>query len=220
MLAKTILTTEITPLRMSDTGLTALSQMDEYKVNHLPVVTDAGLVGLLSESDIMQLQDTEEAFEKLQLAFSQVFVEEERHILDVFRIVAAHNLSLLPVVNAKNQYVGCITLQKLMQSFATIDPIKNAGGIIVLQINLRDYNLVEIAGIAEANDAKIMGLYTYSSEDSMKLEVTLKMNSLDISAILLTFSRYNYLIKASFGQSDLDNLLRDRYEALMSYLNI
>jgi CBS domain-containing protein len=220
MLAKTILTTEITPLRMSDTGLTALSQMDEYKVNHLPVVTDAGLVGLLSESDIMQLQDTEEAFEKLQLAFSQVFVEEERHILDVFRIVAAHNLSLLPVVNAKNQYVGCITLQKLMQSFATIDPIKNAGGIIVLQINLRDYNLVEIAGIAEANDAKIMGLYTYSSDDSMKLEVTLKMNSLDISAILLTFSRYNYLIKASFGQSDLDNLLRDRYEALMSYLNI
>lgn len=107
-----------------------------------------------------------------------------------------------------------------MQSFATIDPIKNAGGIIVLQINLRDYNLVEIAGIAEANDAKIMGLYTYSSDDSMKLEVTLKMNSLDISAILLTFSRYNYLIKASFGQSDLDNLLRDRYEALMSYLNI
>jgi hypothetical protein len=107
-----------------------------------------------------------------------------------------------------------------MQSFATIDPIKNAGGIIVLQINLRDFDLVEIAGIIESNDAKIMGLYTYSSEDSMKLEVTLKLNILDISTVLMTFNRYNYLIKASFGQTDLDNLLRDRYDALMSYLNV
>lgn len=205
---------------MSDNGLTALTQMDEYKVSHLPIVSDAGFVGLLSESDVMQLQDTEIPFENLQTIFNQVFVEEERHILDVFRTVAAHNLSLLPVVNSKNQYVGCITVTQLMHSFATIDPIKNAGGIIVLQLNLRDYDLVEIAGIIESNDAKIMGLYTYSSSDSMKLEVTLKLNILDISAVLMTFNRYNYLIKASFGQSDLDNLLRDRYDALMSYLNV
>jgi CBS domain-containing protein len=220
MLAKTILTNELTPLRMSDTGLTALSQMDEYKVSHLPIVSDVGFIGLLSESDVMLLQNTETAFESLQIVFSQVFVGEEQHILDVFRLVAAHNLSLIPVVNVKNQYLGCITLPQLMQSFATIDPIKNAGGIIVLQINLRDFDLVEIAGIIESNDAKIMGLYTYSSEDSMKLEVTLKLNILDISTVLMTFNRYNYLIKASFGQTDLDNLLRDRYDALMSYLNV
>lgn len=220
MLAKTILTKEIAPLLVSHTGLTALAQMDEYKVSHLPVVSDAGFIGLLSEGDVMQLQDTEVAFEKLQIAFSQVFVGEDQHILDVFRLVAAHNLSLMPVVNAKNQYVGCITVSKLMHCFATIDPIKNAGGIIVLELNLRDYDLVEIAGIIESNDAKIMGLYTFSSEDSMKLEVTIKLNVLDISTVLMTFNRYNYLIKASFGQADLDNLLRDRYDALMSYLNV
>jgi hypothetical protein len=43
---------------------------------------------------------------------------------------------------------------------------------------------------------------------------------MDISAVLQTFSRYEYVVKASFSEGDYDELLRDRFDSLMSYLNI
>ncbi len=220
MLAKSILSTEIQTLSPDDTGLTALSLMDDYKLSHLPLVCNNEFLGLISEGDVMQFADIDDTINNQHVVANRIFINESQHILDVFRLVAANKLTLIAVINDKNQYIGSITLQQLMLSFSAIDPIKDSGGIIVLQINLRDYNLVEIAGIVESNDTKIMGLYTHSEEDSMKLEVTVKMNSLDISAVINTFNRYNYTIKASFGQNDLDDLLRDRYEALMTYLSV
>ena len=43
----------------------------------------------------------------------------------------------------------------------------------------------------------------------------------DISSIIQTFNRYNYTIKASYMESDeLEDLLHNRYEAFMKFLNI
>ena len=59
-----------------------------------------------------------------------------------------------------------------------------------------------------------------STTDSTKIEVTLKINELDLDRILRTFERYDYVIKASFQKSDYEEDLQFRYEALMNYLKM
>ena len=64
-------------------------------------------------------------------------------------------------------------------------------------------------------------MYLNSVPDSTKLEITLKLNRIDIGPVLQTFNRYNYIISASFSDQDVYNEgLQDRYDSLMNYLNI
>ena len=117
--------------------------------------------------------------------------------------------------------MGVITLTGLVQKLSAIASLINPGGIIVLEINQKDYLLTEIAGIVESNDAKILSLYITSHPDSTKLELTIKVNRVDIGAILQTFYRYNYTVKASWSKEDsFSDGLQDRFDSLMNYLNI
>ena len=99
--------------------------------------------------------------------------------------------------------------------------MKQPGGIIILELNVNDYTLTEIAQIVEGNDAKILSMYVSSPEESMLMNVTLKINTTDITSIIQTFNRYNYKIKASYMESDeLESLLQNRYDEFMKYLSI
>jgi acetoin utilization protein AcuB len=222
MLAKTMITgNNITPLRTSDTGMTAIGLMDEYKVSHLPIVNDLELLGVISETDIFSMNNFDEAVGSCPLSVTGAYVSEGEHIYEVIRTFGEHRLTLLPVVNDKNHYMGVITLATLAQNIALITASDNPGGIIVLEVNEKDYSLSEIAMIVESNDAKVLSLYLHSVPDSTKLEITLKLNRIDIGPVLQTFNRYNYIVMASFSDQDVyKESLQDRFDSLMNYLNI
>ena len=106
--------------------------------------------------------------------------------------------------------------RKLMTS-----TVNMPGGIIVLELNVHDYSLTHIARIVEDNDAKIWCSYLTSVADSMKMEVTLKINREDVTSIIQSFLRYGYTIKASYQSNDrTEDVLRNHYEQLMMYLNV
>ena len=84
----------------------------------------------------------------------------------------------------------------------------------------RDYSLTEIARLVEENDAKILSASITSSVSHAYSEVTLKINRQDLSAIIQTFERYDYTIKASYQKQRFSDSLQNRYEELMKYLNI
>jgi acetoin utilization protein AcuB len=50
-----------------------------------------------------------------------------------------------------------------------------------------------IARIVEGNDGKVLSVYSHSLPDTMRVEVTLKINREDISDILQSFERYEIL---------------------------
>jgi len=91
----------------------------------------------------------------------------------------------------------------------------------VLELNSIDYSLSQIAQIVEGNDAKIMSFYISHEEDSKMMDVTLKINIVDLSSIIQTFVRYDYNIKAVYmDESIIQNLYDDRYDQLMKFMNI
>jgi hypothetical protein len=98
--------------------------------------------------------------------------------------------------------------------------VGNPGGIIVLEVNESDFSFASIAGIIEANDAKILSCFVNTHPDSTKVEVSLKINKINIYPILQAFDRYNLLVLASFSESSENDDLMDRYNSLMNYLNL
>lgn len=220
MIARDLLTLDILPLSPGDTGLTALHWFEEFKVSHLPLVNGTELLGVIAESDIYNADSFEETLDKHSLSLQNISVTQSQHVYTVIRLFAEYKLSLLPVVDENNIYLGVITMSGLVENLSAIAAVDNPGGIIVLELNVNDFSLTEIAQIIESNDAKLLSLYMKSQPDSLRTELTLKLNKMDIQPIIQTFLRYNYMIKASFFESDYNDNLRDRYNMLMNYLNI
>jgi CBS domain-containing protein len=221
MIAKELITGAVLPLTPSDTGVHALASMDELRVSHLPVVNDTELLGIVSDKALLALQDPGLEVGDRAVPLAQASVEEGEHVFEVFKAFASNDLTLLPVVNARRQYTGSITLPELVRHFSAISAIRDPGSVMVLEIASKDYSISEIARIVESNDAKILGLYISAYPDSTRLEVTLKVNVQDIGNLMQSFNRYNYEIKATWSQQDAySDGLQDRFDALMNYLSI
>lgn len=220
MIAKELISDGILPLKTSDTGKTALSWMEDLRLLHLPLVENGKLLGLVSEFDIYAFNRFDEEMGSHSLSLHKPYVYDYQHIYDVLKLVQLHRLSLVPVVDTEEQYLGSITLQTLLEHFALSLSVNEPGGIIVLGMNVHDYVLSEIARIVESNDSKILSLIVQTELDSTRLQLTLKLNKRDIASVLQTFNRFNYNVLASFGAEDDFDDLRERYESLMTYLRI
>ncbi|WP_300662918.1 CBS domain-containing protein [Fluviicola sp.] len=220
MTAREVITDEIPPLMHTDSGEKALIWMEEFKVSHLPVLKNGNFVGLISESDILDKKDLELTLDVLFDHLPRPYVLENAHIYEVLAKMAEHRISVLPVLDNNEQYLGCTSVHQLMTLIANTASIKEVGGIVVLEMNRVDYSLAQIAQIVESENAKILSSFIMSSSDTTKLEVTLKISEVDLSRIIRSFERYDMIVKASFQRSTDEDDMQFRYDALMNYLNI
>ncbi len=220
MFAKDLIDDTILPAKTSDTGSLALAWMDEYKVNHLPIANNENYLGLISEEDVYASNIFDEPLGNHKLTLNNPFVTENQHIFEVIKLATTLKLSLIPVLDNRNNYLGVITLRKLIDKLSETTAVNNPGGIIILEINANDYSLSEIVQIIESNDTKILSLYITSHNDSTKMDVAIKLNRMDISPVLQTFNRYNYNVKAILAEQEINDDLQDRYDSLMKYLSI
>ena len=220
MFAKDLTDDTILPVKTSDTGALALTMMDEYKVSHLPIVNNTDFLGLITEDDIYTNNHFDDPLGTHILSMNRPFVNENQHVFEVVKIFAELELTLLPVVDAKENYLGVISKKKLIEEFSEITAVKSPGAILVLEISVNDYSLSEIAQIVESNDTKILSTYITSHPDSTKMDVTIKLNRNDIAPVLQTFNRYNYIVKGIYAEPEVNDDLNDRFDALMKYLSI
>jgi predicted transcriptional regulator len=220
MLAGDLITDEIPPLKMTDTVEMALDWMEQFKVSHLAVVNNRELIGLVSETELLDYEHPEEQISASKLHIMRPVIHYYQHTYDLLRIMSSLNLSLIPVVDEKEQYKGCITIQGMVQNLSTMASVQNPGGVIVLEMNQHDYSVTQIGNIIEGNEAKILSLHVSSQPDSTRIEVTIKVNRENLGPIIQTFNRYNYSVKAIFQNNDFDKGLDDRLNEFLHFLNI
>ncbi|MFP4024679.1 MAG: CBS domain-containing protein [Thiohalospira sp.] len=220
MLAKDLISDEIPSLRTSDTAVEALNWMEVFRISHLPIVNNEEFLGLISDSDIYDLNSPDESIGNHKLSLLRPFVRYDQHVYEIMEIAGRLKLTVVPVLDYNNKYVGLVRMSELLHYFSKLTAIEKPGGIIVLELSERDYSMTEIAQIVESNNAKILSMYLNTSPDSTRLEITLKLNLTDITPVIQTFNRYEYDIKASFMEYDeQDDLYNSRYELFMKYLN-
>lgn len=220
MRADTILSEHIPPLLHSDTGEKALFWMDEFQVNHLPVLKHGNFVGLVSESELLDQSSLEPSLDALFQHLPRPFAFNDAHLFDVLGHFARFNLTVLPVLNRKEQFLGVISSQELIQLLAQNVGHDTSGAILILEMNANDYTLAQIAQIVESNQAKILNVFILELPDSNKIQVNLRINQQNLSAIIRTFERYDYQVRASFNATQGPNELQERYNELMHYLSM
>lgn len=218
MRAFELITDEIPPLIHTDSGEKAINWMDEFKVSQLAVLKNGAFVGVVSESAILDRLILSDSLDVLFDHLPRPYVNENAHIYDVLAMMSEHKLSIIPVLDENENYLGCTSIFHLMTTLANIGSIKEPGSILVLEINAIDYSMAQIAQIVESNNAKILSSYILSDVSSSLLEVTLKINEINLTRIILTFERYDYKIKASYQAGVNDEDVRWKYDALMNFM--
>jgi len=219
MIAGKLISKTIVPLRTSDTGHEALAIMNDFYIRHLPIVNNKQLLGLISENDILN-NIVEEPVGSYHLTINKPYVKESDHVFEVMRLVGEYQLSVIPVVDVENNYIGLITQDRLIQYFAKSASFTETGSIIVLEMGRQDYSLTEITRLVESENAVVLSSFVTTNPDSTRVEVSLKVNRQEIRDILATFERFNYTIKGSYQETNYYDDLRERFDSLMSYLNI
>ena len=220
MLAKDLISDEVPFLKTSDTGMYAMHLMEIFRVSQLPIVNNKEFLGLIADTDILDMNEPEEAIGNHHLSLTKPFVTAYQHIYEVIDAMARMEISLVPVLDDNNHYLGVILANDIIKWLASLFSLKQPGCVLVLEVRNTDYSLTEIAKIIEENDTKILSLYISANKESDLLEVNIKINKVDPVSVIATFERYNYKVKAFYTEStELDDLYNERFKLLMRYLN-
>ncbi len=194
--------------------------MADFHVTHLPVVVEDKLAGLVSEDDLLNVENDSTLLAQLQPGFSHISAHADGYFYEAVQLVNENGLTLIPVVTGESEYAGAIIATDLLRHLGRVTGVNDLGGIIVLEMDKVSFAFTEISKLVETNDAQIIQLNTYTDAASGSFFITLRINKAEISDIISTFQRYEYQIKYYFGEELYENELRNNYDHLMNYLNI
>jgi CBS domain-containing protein len=218
MIAKKLISKEIQTVTLETTGGEALSIMQEFRLSHIAVVEDNKLLGIISEEDIWNMHDEGNKIKSISDKIEMLCMPLVRDVFEIIKYMDEHKLTLLPIMG-DGKYFGAITQQSVIEALASIVAIQESGGVIILEMNKKDYSMSEISQIVESNNLKILSAYVNDVDEKNNIKLTLKLNKIDIAAVIQTFERYKYNVAASYNYSENTDNLSDRFDSLMRYLN-
>jgi len=220
MIAKFAIEDSIPYLKPTDNIMFALELMEEFKVYHLPVVENQKLLGIVSEEQLLELDDTL-IIDSLGFPLLKIAAQENLHIFDVMKLGFESTSSVLPVIDKDENYLGLISPKSLIENLHQYNFARETGGIFVLEVETINYSLAEITRLIESNKSIVLSVSTSPvNNDYSSIYVTIKVNTLDLTYILATFERYNYNITQVFHHAEQIDHLKERYDALMNYINV
>ncbi|KXK39491.1 MAG: CBS domain-containing protein [Saprospiraceae bacterium] len=219
MTAKELISQSILPVQTSDLGIQVLDMMQANHVSHLPIVNHEQLLGVISEDDIL-IHNTEDPIGTYRLSYLRPFCLDNDHIFEVMARLGKLELTVIPVIDAEEKYLGVITVEDLMKYLAVHFSFTEPGGIVVIETSRENFSLSEIARIAESEEVTILSSFVNSVPDSFRLFITLKLNKQNIQAFKASLHRFGYDVYASFSEAEYSDDLKERYDSLMAYLNV
>ena len=220
MVIEQLISPVVPTLLPTDTGSRALFLMEENNLTQLPLVVDAKYLALVQENDVLDWDTPESPLSKANFLNYRPAVFASGHPYEAMRVAHQQNLSVLPVVDNENTYIGAITRDDLLKYITENSGVDNPGGIIVIELDPRDYSLSEIARLCESEDVIIISTQLATNKATGKLEVTLKTNRTDLSGLASALERHKYTVKQVYGEQAHYEDMLDRYNLLMNYINM
>ena len=219
MLVSQLLNTSFPSLNIADKPALALQLMDDYDVLHLPVMSEEKFVGIIAKDDLLDAAEGDVHLSAPEL-LQKVSVKNEEHFLTALKLISTHELSLLPVVNDQMELTGVVLTKDLLKGVSLFLGIEERGAVIVLETDKQNFSFGELSRLVETNDSYITQLNTYTETGTGLLVITIKINKIEVSDIVATFQRYDYVVRYYFGEEEYANELKENYNHLISYLNM
>lgn len=220
MSVQKIISYDVPTILPGDSGDTALRLMEENSLEHIPVVAEQQYLALVKQSDLLDWETPEKAVSESDFLRFSPAVPAEGHAYDALRLAYNQQLSVVPVVDAQNKYIGAATRETMLHYFAENSSVDTPGGVLVLEINPLDYSLYEVARISESEDVSILATQLFTNRATNKLELTIKTNRSNLELLAATYERFGYTVKEMYGERSNKDDMMDRYNLLMAYINM
>ena len=214
MYAERIMNLNLPFVRPEDSAAQVLSLMDEFKVRHLPLVNGEEFRGLVYEEDLMEI-DSQTPMATLHAR--PVSTSPQCHLYDLVAQWVKAEVDAMPVVN-DGKYLGIVDAPSVLRFLAQQTHWAEKGAVIVLAVAERDLSISEIARLVESNGTKIIACTTSQSAGSSNVVVTLKLQSEDVQPVISTFQRHAYTIQTFMHAPEVEEEMRERYDAFMRFL--
>lgn len=220
MLTAELINNNIPRLQLQDSIAKAMQLINDYRVTHLPVVSDDKYLGLISEDDLMDAEETKGPVQLLEQHFNSASVKENEHFLNAVNFSNLYETTVVPIITEDQELAGVITAPDLLKALGDFSGATEIGGIIVMEMERSQFALSEISRIVESNDATVLHLNTTVQPDTGMITVTLHLNKKEIASIVAAFERYEYDVIYYFGDEKFENEIHSNYRHLMNYLDI
>ncbi len=220
MLAYELTNNIIPQLKLSDTVSKALQLMSDFKITHLPVVSEDVFLGLISEDDLLDQENKKSQIEHFQNDFIPAAINSNKHFLQAVTISNLYQTNVIPVVNEENALMGTISSQALLAALGDFSGVNEPGATIEIQMERTKFNLSELNRIVESDGGTILHLNINTLPETLLLKITISINKREISTLIAAFERYDYSITWYSGEQLFENDIDSNYRHLMNYLDI
>ena len=173
---------EITALQLQDSVKKAQTLFKNHPISHFPVIENNKLIGSFSENDIHTLENTTDKLADYSGLLQLFFTDVKATVLELLKIFATHNTSILPVVNEHKEYLGYYDVCDVLDVFATSPFMAEDTEILVVEKIASEYSIGEVSQIVEAHGGNLLGLFVSEKSDDV-IQVTLKIEGKAVNDI-------------------------------------
>ena len=210
---------EIKAFHLKDSVKEAQKVFKNYPITHFPLVENHKLLGSFAEDDIQTIENKDEKLVSHSHLLNSFFADEEATVLELLKIFADNDTTIIPVLNKDKNYVGYYDLCDVLDVFSTSPFMIEESETLIIEKLEMDYSMGEISQIVEANGGKLLGMYLSEKQNDF-VQVTLKFISEDVNEIIQTFRRYDYKIISNHHNDVYLEDLKNRSEYLQKYLEM
>lgn len=209
---------DIKAIRLEESIETVQDFFAELSFSHFPVLDEGTYIGSIALDDV-ETFDIDKKVSDYRYTLEGFYARTNMIWLDVLEVFARNHTSVVPVLDENNKYVGYYDITDIVKFFHETPFLKEMGGIIIVEKNINDYSMSQIAQIVESNNGKLLGLFISNVENDT-IQVTVKITLGAMNEIIQTFRRYNYEIISEHQGDNYLNALKERSDYLDKYLNI
>lgn len=210
---------DIKPLHLTDKISDAQMMFNQLTYSHIPVLNaDNTYMGCIMEADA-HCFDTSKDLLEYSYAIEGFFVKEDTVWLNVLEAFAQNSSNIMPVLSSDNRYLGYYELNDVINLFNETPFFSENGGILIVEKGFNDYSFSEVSQIVESNNGKLLGVFISKIENDL-VQLTLKVNGIDLNEILQGFRRYSYNIISGHDDDAFNETLKERSDYLKKYLDI
>lgn len=204
------------PAKTKQTASGILQSVNDQKLTHIPVFDQMRFIGNISEEDLIDLSYEDQT--NYQDFTEKFYVTNAHTILDAIKMMYQYQSNMIPVLDRDEKYLGTILQSDVMDRIATTAFVEEAGAEMLLSIPTSDLSLTAIANIVESHNSKLLGVFVLGQEDD-RSKILIKVRTENILSIGETLERYGYQVVQKFYNDEKTELLNDRYNQLLKYIN-
>jgi CBS domain containing-hemolysin-like protein len=142
------------------------------------------------------------------------------HIFDVLQVFKSSLKNVCAVLDQDGTWIGILTKNHLINSLSQTLSIEQIGAVIILEMSSAQYSTNELSRIIEGEGSKVLGLWLHKDEDSSRIKISVKINTLNVERIINGFDRFGYDVIATFGDDDYKENIDRKFQSLMKYIDL